>query len=496
ENIHSLRSEKYNLCLDHNTMKMEHLQSKPDMPEKLYGQGKHQLKEKQEETNFHQIIEHRQHVDYLDFLKISRGNQEKSHIEILKLEQAITEHRKEMKQVERLYQNTLEKNGQLEAKIETQILTAQSEQDVFYKEISFKEAVIHNLKMQKIDCERKLNEADKQILHQNITYKELQCQYNGLLVYVKKREELIYSLTVQLEHAIASKQEAEKEMNNYGETIKHLHSELASLQTAEESARKRIIVKECGWQELYEECEKLKYIVGEMQFKLSSSDVKINELNSEAGILKCELDNKTKEIKILEAQLKEEKESLCRASDKLKNMKKAAANKVQDKEIKREALQSQLLKAQNQYSACYDELLHREKLLQILKEENIQLTKKIKQKSQDISKNVEEKKKLELNLAVATQRHKTALQEVTNRDQVILQLKIDLKTSLEKHFSSQEQLNLQEEEVSRLQQKMKCLQIETMKLWEKCNEQEDQLNQAEKDKQQLLHKHEILSDQV
>ncbi|XP_040288861.1 polyamine-modulated factor 1-binding protein 1-like isoform X2 [Bufo bufo] len=222
----------------------------------------------------------------------------------------------------------------------------------------------------------------------------------------------------------------------------------------------------------------------------------MNGLNMEVGILKSELHRKSREMEALEAQVQQQKESLHRASDKLKDTKRAAASKIHDKESKREALQKELLKAQNQYSACYDELLHRDKLLHKLKEENIRLTEQIIQQSQDISKTSEERKRLELKLAVVTERHKTAQQEVNNRDQIILQLKTDFKTSQEKYFGTQEELSLQEAEVSRLQQRIKSLQSESRELWEKCNDQEDRLNQAEKAKQQLLHQEEIHLGQI
>ncbi|XP_077349037.1 uncharacterized protein LOC143997335 isoform X1 [Lithobates pipiens] len=222
----------------------------------------------------------------------------------------------------------------------------------------------------------------------------------------------------------------------------------------------------------------------------------MNELNLELGILKSELHKKTRETQALESQVHQQQESLNRAGDRLKDTKRAAASKIHDKESKCEVLQKELLKAQNQYSACYDELLHREKLLHKFKEENIQLTEQIMQQSQDISKMSEERKRLELKLAVVTERHKTAQQEVNNRDQIILQLKTDLKTSQEKYFGSQEELSLQEAEISRLQQKMRCLQNEARELWEKCNEQEDQLNQVEKAKQQLVHEQEIHLGQI
>ncbi|KAM8966860.1 uncharacterized protein RCH25_025506 [Pelodytes ibericus] len=443
------------------------------------------------------VAEHKDQINILENeLKISQQNNEHSYKEILKLEQAIIEQGKEMKQLQHLYKDTVEKNGRLEAKIETHMITAQSEQDVLLNEISCKEEIIHTMKMQEMDHEEKLSIADKQIQQHKNVLQELHYKYMDVEDHVNEQEETMQSLMKLLGQANAAKEEATIEVNNCGETIRHLHLELASLQTSEDSARKTVIVKDHISIELYEECEKLKCILGEMQFKLSSSDVQNNELNAEVGVLRSELHKKTEEVHTLETQIQMQQESLNRASGRLKDTKKAAASKIHDKETKREALQKELLKAQNQYSACYDELVHREKLLHKLKEENIQLTEQIKQQSQDISKMSEERKKLELKLAVVTERHKTAQQEVNNRDQLILQLKTDLKTSQEKYFGSQEELGLQEGEVSRLQQKLKCLQTEARELWDKCSEQEDQLTQTEKAKQQLLHEKEIHLGQI
>lgn len=50
--------------------------------------------------------------------------------------------------------------------------------------------------------------------------------------------------------------------------------------------------------------------------------------------------------------------------------------------------------------------------MQKLKEETVQLTDQIKEQSQDINKLNSKKKKLELELAVVMEKHKTAQQEV------------------------------------------------------------------------------------
>lgn len=63
-------------------------------------------------------------------------------------------------------------------------------------------------------------------------------------------------------------------------------------------------------------------------FQLSCSGFKMNGLNLEVGILKSELHKKTREMQALEAEVQQQKESLHRASGKLKDTKRAAASKV------------------------------------------------------------------------------------------------------------------------------------------------------------------------
>nr|XP_014344745.1 PREDICTED: early endosome antigen 1-like [Latimeria chalumnae] len=259
---------------------------------------------------------------------------------------------------------------------------------------------------------------------------------------VEQKEQIIHSLEQQLQKTQAAEREAILEVNECGETIRHLQLKMASLQSAQDSANQAVLSKEHINNDLYQECETLKLMLKENQYKMDKCEEKVNALTLENGMLKSKLQEKTKETQKLDHHILKQKEALSRASESLKDTKKAAGNKMHEKESKLGVLQKELVQAQSLYSACYEELLHRENLLQKLKEETVQLTEQIKQQSLDINKLNSERKKRELDLVVVMEKHRTAQQEVSNRDQTILQLKTDLKTAQQKYLGSQEEASI------------------------------------------------------
>ncbi|XP_069477339.1 polyamine-modulated factor 1-binding protein 1-like isoform X2 [Ambystoma mexicanum] len=431
-----------------------------------------------------------------DELSCIREEHDCSQKEISRLEKVITALRKELTQLQFSYEQIVESNGRLKGKIESHVIIAQNEEDVLSNEILCKEDIIHKLKMQQISHEEKLSVSEEKIQQHKKMIELLHQKNLDAADLLRKKEERIYSLEQQLKEDQVSRKDAILEANECRETINNLRDDLASLKSAENSARKAVLLTEHVNSELTQECAHLKHMLGEMQFKLSSSEKKVGDLSSEVGMLKSKVQKKSEDVQKLEDQIMKHQVALNKANVTLKDTKKAAANKIYVRESKHESLQKELADAQDQYSSCYDELLHREKVLQKLKEENDELMEQIKQKSQIIIKMGEERRKLELDLTIVLEKHKTAQQEVCNRDQIILHLKTDLKTSQEEYFGSQEELGLQEAEVARLNQKLKSLQTEVRDLWEKCSVQEDQLTSTKKENQQLQHDKEIHVEQI
>ncbi|XP_067833252.1 early endosome antigen 1-like [Heptranchias perlo] len=408
----------------------------------------------------------------------------------------VTELKDQIKQLEQQYNETVEDNGRLQARLEAWMITAQSEQDILSNEVFCKEDIIHKLRMKQLGQDEKCNIAEEQIQHQEKLLEQLHQKYLAAVNIVEKQQQMIHSLEQDLQTAMIAEREMATGVAQCEETIKNLQMELSSLHSVQELDNKTITHKNQIINELQQESDSLKQKLKEAQCKMNDSEGQVNTLGLEVNMLKMRLVEKTDLAQNLEDQILKQQEVLIRASETLRDTKKAAGNKINQKENKLCVLQEELVDAQKQYSACYEEFLHREKLMQKLKEETMKLTDQIKQHSQDISKLSNEKQKIELEMAVITEKHRTAQQEVSNRDQIILKLKTLLKTAQEKYTGSQEELGVQEAEINRLTEKLKDLQNEIRKQKNICNVQEDQLSQAGKSIQEFEHEREMLMEEI
>ncbi|XP_078396398.1 uncharacterized protein LOC144679671 isoform X2 [Cetorhinus maximus] len=402
----------------------------------------------------------------------------------------------QMKQLQQQYNESVEDNGRLQARLEAWMITAQSEQDILSNEVFCKEDIIHKLRMKQLAQEEKCNIAEEQIQHQEKLLEQQHQKYMASVNIVEKHQQMIHSLEQDLQTAMIAEREMATQVAQCEETIKHLRIELSSTHSAQELNNRTITHKKQIISELQEENDSLKQKLKETLCKVNDSEEQVSTLDLEVNMLKMRLVEKTDLAQNLEDQILKQHESLNRANETLRDTKKAAGNKIHHKENKLCVLQKELVEAQTQYSACYEELLHREKLMQKLKEESMKLTDQITQHSQDVSKLSTEKQEIELEMAVITEKHRTAQQEVINRDQIILKLKTDLKTAQEKYTGSQEELGVQEAEINRLNEKMKDLQNEICKQKNIGNVQEDRLSQTEKSIQEFTHEREMLIEEL
>ncbi|KAI4881399.1 hypothetical protein NFI96_022596 [Prochilodus magdalenae] len=235
--------------------------------------------------------------------------------------------------------------------------------------------------------------------------------------------------------------------------------------------------------------------------QLQTSEEKVNSLGLEVGLLKSKLQEKTEQSQQLRDQILKQQEALSRASATLKDTRRAAGNKhgflfwtgIHKRENKLSVAQKQLQEAKKQLADCKREasaaeiLSYRQKLEELgkLQVENAELTDHLKEHSQTLHRLSSEKRKVELELAVSTEKHRTAQQEVAGQDQVILQLKTELRMSEEKHQGAQKELVLQEAEVSRLNERLRRQQDRLQELSETCRQGDAQLDLKERDRQQL-----------
>ncbi|XP_038665581.1 golgin subfamily B member 1-like isoform X3 [Scyliorhinus canicula] len=375
--------------------------------------------------------QHEQNERYVDYKPLQQAQHK-----VQKKKATITDLKDQIKQLQQQYNETVEDNGRLRARLEAWMITAQSEQDILSNEVFCKEDIIHKLRMKQLAQEEKCNIAEEQIQHQEKLLEQQHLKYVASVNIVDKHQQMIHSLEQDLQTAMIAEREMSTQVAQCEETIKHLKIELSSLHSGQELNNRTIAHKKQNITELQQENESLNQ-------KL--------------------------------------KETLC---------------KIHQKENKLCVLQKELVDAEMQYSACYEELLHREKLIQKLKEEAMKLTDQITQRSQDVSKLSTEKHEIELEMAVITEKHRTAQQEVMNRDQIILKIKTDLKMAQEKYTGSQEELGVQEAEINRLNDKLRDLQNEICKQRTIGNAQGDQLRQSEKSIQEFAHERELLLEEL
>ncbi|KAL7840692.1 hypothetical protein AOLI_G00260150 [Acnodon oligacanthus] len=272
---------------------------------------------------------------------------------------------------------------------------------------------------------------------------------------------------------------ASPELQEREERMRQLQLDTASLQATHNCARRTLAGKE---QQLVKEHS---HTLQSLQNQLQTSEEKVNSLGLEVGLLKSKLQEKTEQSQQLRDQILKQQEALSRASATLKDTRRAAGNKIHKRENKLSVAQKQLQEAKKQLADCKKECLQKQKELEKLQEENAELTVQLKEHSQELHRQSSEKRKVELELTVITEKHRTSQQEVAGLDQMILQLKTELRVSEEKLQGAQKELVLQEAEVSRLNEKQRRQQERLQELRETCRQGDAQLDLKERDRQQL-----------
>ncbi|KAJ8413471.1 hypothetical protein AAFF_G00094670 [Aldrovandia affinis] len=360
----------------------------------------------------------------------ARRQRDASQAELSRLEKVVEEQAEELKDLHLQHRVWAEESGRLRARLQAQTVCAQSQQDVLTSEISSTE-------------ERELKQGQ------------------------------------------LAEQEVLSKMNEREDRVRAMQLEMTSLRAAHESLKRTVTVKERFNGELSQECTGLRQTQGCLQNQLQVCEEKVNSLDLEVGLLKSKLQEKTEQSQQLQDEIVKQQEALSRANETLKDTRRAAGNKICKKEHKLAVIQKELIEVQTKYSECQNESLRRENVAQQLEEEAGRLTAQIKEQSQDITKLKSERNQLQLQLTVVMEKHRTAQQEVSSRDQVILQLKTELKTREEECRGAQEELGLQEQEVNRLNERVKSLQAEVRELWERGQDGEQRLDRGEEDKRNL-----------
>ncbi|XP_041923827.1 myosin heavy chain, striated muscle-like isoform X1 [Alosa sapidissima] len=405
--------------------------------------------------------------------------------EVGRLKWAVQERSEALAQLQRQHQDSVEENGRLQARLEAQTLTAQSQQDALTAEIKNTENTFHKLQLQLSDRGDIIERASEKILGLEQDLEEAQGRYSAALQELHSQGDLVGALERELERTGAAQKEATRQVSDRGERLTHLQLELTSLQSSREHTRRALALKEHLVTQLSQENRALGENLDSLQNQFQASEEKVNSLGLEVGTLKSKLQEKTEQSQQLQDQILKQQEALSRAGETLKDTRKAAGNKIQRKDNKLNTLQKELQECKKQHSDCKKE---HEAMVQRLQEEAAELTTQVQQRSRDLSSLSSERSRLDLELAVVTEKHRTAQHEVSCRDQVILHMKTELRAIEERHQGTQEELVALEAEVSRLNEVVSRQREQLGEAEQSCRHALLRLQQEQQDKQRT-HSH-------
>ncbi|XP_053343504.1 myosin heavy chain, striated muscle-like isoform X2 [Clarias gariepinus] len=220
--------------------------------------------------------------------------------------------------------------------------------------------------------------------------------------------------------------------------------------------------------------------------------------------LQNQLKTKTRIIQRLEEEIKmllshriQEKNEGSRVAGALEEMCKEVHKTTRHKtESRMSAAQKRLHETKKQLAELKNECEQKQKEVEKLTEESTRCEGLVKENAEELQKMTSEKRNLELELAVISEKHKTAQQEVSSRDQVILQLRAELRVLVEKNQGVQEELGLQEAEVSRLNEKVRKQQARLQELSEMCRHGNARMDHEQQKTQQLQSQIQLAQQQL
>ncbi|MCJ8745865.1 hypothetical protein PDJAM_G00135330 [Pangasius djambal] len=227
-----------------------------------------------------------------------------------------------------------------------------------------------------------------------------------------------------------------------------------------------------------------------------TSEEKVNSPGLDVGLLQSKLQEKTEQSQQLQDQILKQQEALSRARRSLRDTTRAAGSKVHKTESRLSAAQKRLHETKKQLTQLKKECEQKQKEARKLQEETTKRDVLEKENAEQLQRVTSEKRNLELELAVIAEKHRTAQQEVSSRDQVILQLRAELRVSVEKNQGAQEELGMHEAEVSRLNEKVRKQQAHLQELREMCRHGNARMDQEQQKTQQLQSQLQLAQQQL
>ncbi|XP_072109391.1 uncharacterized protein [Mobula birostris] len=436
---------------------------------------------------------------------------------VLNKKNTFIELKDEMRQLQQQYNETLEENGRLQARLEAWMITAQSEHEILSKEVLCKEDIIHKLRMKQLSQDEKCNTAEEKIQHQEMLLNQLRQKYLTAVNVVENQQRMIHSLEQDLQTAMLAEKEMATGVAECEETIKHLEMELSSLHSAQELDNKTITQKKQVIHELHQESNSLKQKLKEAlckflhrekfmqklkeetveltdQIKKHSQD--ISALSAEKQKIELEMTVITEKYRTAQQEVSRQDEIILKLKTDLKTAREkyGGAQKdigVQTAELNRLAekltnLQHEVCKLRNIGDVQQEQLNEAGKSIQEFEHERKMLMEEIQTKEMKIVQ-------LHKDLDVSKQSYTDDLERWSQKS-ILLQNSLDLTISELQNTRSKVQehktigINLKED-----LNKQKLLQQETAKLVEK---HEDTIKKEKSENMHLRKQIELLQNQV
>ncbi|XP_059839319.1 interaptin-like isoform X12 [Hypanus sabinus] len=380
---------------------------------------------------------------------------------VLNKKNTFTELKDEMRQLQQQYNETVEENGRLQARLEAWMITAQSEHEILSKEVLCKEDIIHKLRMKQLSQDEKCNTAEEKIQHQETLLNQLHQKYLTAVSVVENQQRMIHSLEQDLQTAVFTEKEMTTGVAECEETIKHLEMELSSLHSAQELDNKTITQKKQVIHELHQESNSLKQ-------KLKEALCKIHQKESKISVLEEKLLDARKQNSVHYEEIGVQTAELNRLTEKLTN------------------LQHEVCKLRNIGDVQQEQLNEAGKSIQEFESERKMLMEEIQTKEMKIVQ-------LHKDLDVSKQSYTDDLERWSQKN-TLLQNSLDSTiTELQDTRSKVQEyktigINLKED-----LKKQKLLQQETAKLVEK---HEDTIKKQKSEDMHLRKQIELLKNQV
>ncbi|XP_046690136.1 plectin-like isoform X1 [Silurus meridionalis] len=226
----------------------------------------------------------------------------------------------------------------------------------------------------------------------------------------------------------------------------------------------------------------LKAQVEHLQNQLKTKSRIIHRLKEEMKtLLSHRVQEKMEGKRVTEALEEVCKEEVCIP----RTAQKRAHNEIHKTESKLSAAQKRLHATTKQLMEMKTECEQKQKEVEKLREDATRCEMLVKEHTEDFQRVITEKRTRELELTAIAEKHRIAQQEVSSRDQAILQLRVELRLAGEKNQGMQEELGLQEAEVSRLNEKVRKQQAYLQELSEMCRHGNACIDHEQQKTQQL-----------